>query len=503
MRLFYLSILFIGFTLPEAVAQIDSSAVNNSPYTAIYNHLYYLQHESYDPQRAALSLPDNIPDKITLSNQLKAVLDGKGYYIDLNRVPKDPDFVDSVNLESIYFLRDDEARIYVEKIDDSWHYSRTTMDRTPELLKEVYPFGSDIIQQFKGPFWSYGILGFTSFQWIGLLVILIIALLFYRLIRGIIVGLLSAILKRRFGLPEAVQKDIVISGRLISMLLTIRIILILLPILHLPIRPNAMVIKGLNIISITLLVYLIVQVASIILHYVQELTLKTSSSMDDQLMPIVSRIIHIAIWAFGFIYILDYMDINVTALLAGISIGGLALALAAQDTVKNFLGSIMIFLDRPFQIGDVISFGNTEGVVEEVGVRSTRIRSFTNSLFYVPNGILADKVINNVGLRKFRRFKMTLGVTYDTETSQLELFVAGLRKILDEHPDLLSDKSEVHVNNLSASSIDILIYSFIDTDAWKIELGTRHELILSFLNLAKELDISYAYPSQTVYLEQA
>lgn len=498
-RLYFLIIFF--FISFSASAQIDTAQIHLSPYTVIYNHLYYLQHESYDPGRAALSFPDIDLDNEKVAGMLKGYLDGKGFYIDITRVPKSPNYVDSTNLESIYFLNKTEPLAYVVKTGDSWSYSLTTTKQAEALYKEVYPWGGNIISYFSAPIWKYSLLGLTLFQYFGFFFILLCAWIIYRIFKSIIQRLLTRVLKRYVGLPDSIEQPIFKATRIIGLLISIRVILFLSPLLHLPIVFGSGLIKILTIASITLIVYLVIQVASVVLQYIEEATKRTDSAMDDQLLPILSRFVYGAIWVLGAIYILDYLDVNVTALLAGISIGGLALALAAQDTVKNFFGSIMIFIDRPFQIGDWISFEGSEGVVEEVGVRSTRIRSFSNSLFYVPNGMLANKVINNIGLRSSRRFKMDLGINYNTPPAKIELFVEGIRDLLNKHPMIVNENYEVHLNGLAASSIDILVYSFIDTEEWKIELKTKHELILSFLHLAQHLGISYAFPSQSIYFE--
>ena len=219
------------------------------------------------------------------------------------------------------------------------------------------------------------------------------------------------------------------------------------------------------------------------------------------MLPVLSRIIKIIIWALGIIYILDSLDVNVTALLAGISIGGLAIALAAQDTVKNFFGSIMIFIDRPFQIGDWINFDNVDGTVEEVGVRSTRIRTFANSVTYVPNGMLADKVVNNWGLRQYRRFKTDIGITYNTPPDVIDAFVNGIREIIKAHPTTRKDYFEVHLNSFGASSINILLYCFFEAPDWSTELRGRHQIMHAIMILAKELGVSFAFPSQSIYVE--
>ena len=141
--------------------------------------------------------------------------------------------------------------------------------------------------------------------------------------------------------------------------------------------------------------------------------------------------------------------------MATLSIGGLAFALAAQDTIKNFFGSLMIFVDKPFQVGQWITAPGIDGTVEEVGLRSTRIRTFSNSLIYVPNGKLADATIDNHGLRAYRRFSTQLAITYDTPPELIEVFVEGLRKIVLDHPTTWKDNFHIYMNDLNSHSLDI------------------------------------------------
>jgi MscS family membrane protein len=176
-------------------------------------------------------------------------------------------------------------------------------------------------------------------------------------------------------------------------------------------------------------------------------------------------------------------------------------ALAAQDTVKHFFGSIMIFVDRPFQIGDWIEVDGLNGTVEEVGIRSTRIRTFANSLVSFPNGQLADSVINNWGLRVYRRYSTKVGLTYDTPPDLLELYIEGMKGLVLNHPLTRKDYYEIHLNEFGPSSLDILVYVFFEADSWSAELKARHELMIGFIKLAEVLGVSFAFPSQTLYLE--
>jgi len=485
----------------SAHAQIDSSEVNNSPYGVIYNHLYYLQDDSYDTEKAARSFAPSAKNKEDLAIQLKKVLDGKGYYIDINRLPQNTSYKDTTSGEAIYILNQNEPRIYVERIKGKWYYSRTTIDQVEPMFAEVFPLGAEFFEYFHGPFWDYKLLGIATAKWFGLLLmgfLCFIVFYIFRFIAGLIV---KGFINKRLTLLKPVQEDIRKLTRVTAFFLVARLVLYLLPMFQFPIRIQSIIVKSVHVLSIFFFIIIISRIASIILHYAETITAKTENTLDDQLLPVLSRIIKIIIWALGIIYILDSLDVNVTALLAGISIGGLAIALAAQDTVKNFFGSIMIFIDRPFQIGDWINFDNVDGTVEEVGVRSTRIRTFANSVTYVPNGMLADKVVNNWGLRQYRRFKTDIGITYNTPPDVIDAFVNGIREIIKAHPTTRKDYFEVHLNSFGASSINILLYCFFEAPDWSTELRGRHQIMHAIMILAKELGVSFAFPSQSIYVE--
>lgn len=497
----FLPVLFVLLGAQFATAQIDSSQVNASPYGAVYNHLYYLQPDSYQPDLAARSLPPGTFNGEALAEQLKQILDGKGYYIDVNRLPTQLNYVDSLSGEAIYFVDRNEQRIYLERIQGRWYYSKTTIQQIPALFREVFPFGTGFFKFLSGSFWDAKLGGLALSKWAGLLMLLFLTAVTYWLINGIAIRLIQSVLQRRLGIPEAVRPNLRRMARLLGLLLAVRLFLFFLPMLQIPAQFNATLILIASILGIFFLILLIVQIVGIGFHYFQSFAKSTESTLDDQLLPVLRRIVNIIVWTIGLIYILDYLHVDVTALIAGISIGGLALALAAQDTLKNFFGSIMIFLDRPFQVGDWIHFDDVDGTVEEVGVRSTRIRTFANSVVYVPNGILADKVLNNLGLRQYRRFKTEITITYDTPPETIDLFVKGIRAIVERHPTTRKDYFEVHLNSFGASSLNVLLYCFFKADSWTKELEGRHEIMYAVISLAADLGVKFAFPSQSIYVE--
>ena len=230
--------------------------------------------------------------------------------------------------------------------------------------------------------------------------------------------------------------------------------------------------------------------------------LATANRFDDLLVPMVTKSLKVFVVVMGIIFSADNLNIDVTSLLAGLGIGGLAFALAAKDLLGNFFGSLTVLLDRPFQIGDWVVIGDVEGAVEAVGFRSTRIRTFYNSLITLPNAILTTTKIDNMGARRYRRMKSMLGLTYDTPPEKIDAFCEGIRVLIGLHPYMRKDYYQVYFNQYNAASLDILVYVFWETPDWNTELRERHRFLLDILRLAKQLEVEFAYPTQTLYLKQ-
>ncbi|MCB0584194.1 MAG: mechanosensitive ion channel family protein, partial [Phaeodactylibacter sp.] len=340
--------------------------------------------------------------------------------------------------------------VYLERYGGKWYYSEETVELIPELHKDVYPFGADLLLNLLPKFGQREVLGMALWQYIGLLAILIMAVLVHLALSRLLNPLVQRFTRNR-SQQLAVSPQLVSRiARAASIYIVLRLIKAFLPILQLPIESASFAIMVIRISSVVLVVYILLRILDVFMFYADRFTQRTESKMDEQLLPVMRRIIQFLFLAGGVIQILRVLQVDITTLIAGISIGGLALALAAQDTLKNFFGSMMIFLDKPFQIGDWINFSGVDGTVEEVGFRSTRVRTFANSLVYVPNGKLADMVVNNYGLRAYRRFNTKISITYDTPTALIDKFVEGLRQIVATHPQTRKDYYEIHLNEMSS-----------------------------------------------------
>jgi MscS family membrane protein len=497
------TVLLLGVTLSlfaQKAPKPDADLSN--PTKTVVTHLYYLQEESYDPEKAAKVIYGKTGEEaIEIAKELKLVLDAKALFVDTGRIPSDPNYIDSATGKKRYVLFSSEPDIYLVKVGPNWYYSKHTSDMVPAMYNDLFPFGADVLIKATGAIGQEKFLGLKAWQWIGIVALILLIVVLHIVLTNVLEFIFSRIAKTR--LKEKIPNlDLIHKiSRLISLFVFARLAIIFAPVLQLPIKVNAVVIHGLQIVSAIFIIVLMIRIVDYIMHYFAKLAEKTESTMDDQLIPLVKTLIKTVIVIFGLFYLLQLVNVNVTALLAGISIGGLALALAAQDTVKNFFGSVMIFVDKPFQIGDWITFDGGDGTVEEVGLRSTRIRTFANSLVYVPNGPLADKVINNWGLRVYRRYKADIGVMYDTPPELIEAMVFGIKELVKAHPVTRKDYYEVHLNSFGASSLNILVYVFFKAPDWSTELKARHELMVGILKLAKRLGVSFAFPTQTLHIE--
>lgn len=243
------------------------------------------------------------------------------------------------------------------------------------------------------------------------------------------------------------------------------------------------------------------RLTDVLTEYLGCVAQKTDTSLDNHLVPLIKRALRTFVVIFGVLITVQNLGFNVMSLLAGLGLGGLAFALAARDTCANFFGSIMILTDRPFKIGEWVKAGGMEGIVEEIGFRSTRIRTFYDSLVTIPNSVLANANIDNLGQRTYRRTVAKIGVTYDTPAEKIEAFTEGIKNIMKANPNVRKDYFIVSFNEYGDFSLNIMLYFFFKVNNWSEEMMERHNVYLEILRLADEMEISFAFPTQSIYLE--
>lgn len=492
-------LLFIFISFAKNFAQ-DYPLNQKSPQSTMYKHLYYLQEENYIPQKAGETFGKASSENSKLAIKLKQIYDAKGYYFDLSIMPKDANYLDTASEMHRYSPVKEFPEIYLIKKDSLWVYSEASKASTNRVYAKVFPFGTEFIMNLIPGLSNKKFLGLKPWQYIGIAILLLLAFILHKLTTYII-----EILVRRLIKSSSVSKEFRIAIHKmaipLSYLFIVQVVDWLFPSLIFPAHVAHYVSLGFKIIEpifLTIALYRFVDIISLIFKAKAE---KTETSLDDQLVPLFRKTAKVFVLAFGLVYLLNNLDFNLTALIAGVSIGGLAFALAAQDTIKNLFGSLMIFVDRPFQIGDLVSLEGTLGTIEEVGFRSTRVRTPANSLVSVPNGKVVDMVIDNLGMRIYRRFQTNISLTYDTPVELIETYVEGLKQIVLNHPKTNKENFEIHLNDMAASSLNVFVNIFFVDEGWSSELKARHEIITEAIRLAEVLKVRFAFPTQTLHLE--
>lgn len=247
------------------------------------------------------------------------------------------------------------------------------------------------------------------------------------------------------------------------------------------------------------------KIVDYISFHFEKKALISHNKFDDVLVPMLKKTAKVVVICFGGLLVAHSLTFDVASILAGLGIGGVAVALAAKDTISNLFGSVTVILDRPFSIGDYIVLEkNIEGTVEQVGFRSTRIRTPINSLITMPNSVLANLAIDNYGMRSFRRFKTILQLEYGPSEDKILEFIEKLRYHIQLSPAIekLEVPAQVFINDLGESSINVLLNVYFIAPTAAIELEERHNLILEIMKIAKEVEVSFAYPTRTILMKK-
>ncbi len=192
---------------------------------------------------------------------------------------------------------------------------------------------------------------------------------------------------------------------------------------------------------------------------------------------------------------------NVGSLVAGLGIGGLAIALAAKESLENLFGSFTIFFDKPFVVGDLVTIGGVSGTVEKVGFRSTRIRTLEKSYVTIPNKRMIDAELDNLSLRTFRRVKFDVGLVYGTSMSTIKSVVQKIQKYVDEHERTNQD-GQVKFMEFGSSSLDVMVLYYIDTMDWGVFLDIKEEINYKIMEIVENEESDFAFPTQTLHLNQ-
>ncbi len=509
MRTPHLLLVAVAATLlaaPPAQAAEDAATLCATPRLAVQTWIDHLQPETLRPGLARLCFdwsagPEAPAERTRVARELLGVLDGQGKYVVYSGIPAAADYADPDSKLSRYTLFPSLPEVFVERGDDGlWRVSAQTVLKAGDLFEATYRIPLERIAQDLPSGLREPVAGIALWKWLALVLLILGAAIAGRLFEIVFAGGLRRVIRRWFETWDAeFEKRLM---RRLNVLLAAGLVGILLPNLALPVRLNLVLFVAVKLTASIAAVLIGMGVVDLVFDAWQRVAKGTETRMDDQLIPLLRRAADVLVWVVGGLFVLQNLDVDVGSLLAGLGLGGLAFALAAKDTLANVFGSLTIFGDRPFQIGDWVVIDGVEGTVEQVGFRSTRVRTFYNSVVSLPNSVVANATIDNMGQRQYRRFKVNLSLTYDTGADKIEAFVGAVRAAILANPRTRKDSFEVHWNAMTASSLDVLVYMFFEVDTWTEELMGRQELMTAWMRAAEDLGVRFAFPTQTLHVVQ-
>jgi len=432
--------------------------------------------------------------------RIQSVYAARALRVDPERASDEPGWVNPDTRRPSFAPHPSLPEVVVEKqADGAWRWSRTALDAVDELYEDSLVGGERNLVQ-KLPTWlRTQALGMELWQGLAIVLIFVAGLVLRQVIRVVVRNRLAALAERRGArLAAEIVKVFATPG---AALLGAFMLRLAYPELGLPLQV-ALVLsttaRGLVVFAVVLALYRLVDVFA---THLQSRAEHSESKLDDQMVPLIRTSLKVVLIVAGILILLQNLNVNVASLLAGLGIGGLAVALAAKDTIANFFASIMLFVDRPFRIGDYVKADEIEGTVEEVGFRSTRIRTPGDSVVTLPNAKLMEAKIDNLGARRHRRIFASLSLAYGTRVAELQAFVEGVRAIVWASEKTKKDSFEVHVTALGNSSIDVMLHCYVEVATWGEELTLRHDLLLEILRLAETLGVRFALPTRELRVE--
>jgi MscS family membrane protein len=344
---------------------------------------------------------------------------------------------------------------------------------------------------------SYGPLGLTWGQWLSLLVIIMASALFGKLLGRLVRAVVGRVVKR----TRATWDDALLprlAGPL-SAALALAFAAALIPAADLPSRGPLDAYQLIRAGYFVVFFWSLFRLVDVGFHLLGE-TMWAHAGPSRSLIPLGSRVAKVGVFAIAAVAVLSSLGYPVASLIAGLGIGGLAVALAAQKTVENLFGAFSIGVDQPFRVGDSVRIEDFQATVERIGLRSTRFRTLDRTIVTIPNGKLADSRIESYSARDRMRLATIIGLVYGTTEGQVRQVLDGFHRVLKAQPKLFPEGVTVLLRGLGASSIDIEVAAQFQTEDFAEFQAIRQEVLLQFLRVVEEAGTALAFPTQTLHL---
>ena len=443
----------------------------------------------------------------TLARQLKVVLDQK-LWIEFDKLSRElegdtsdglPPGTDRVG--TIERTSRGNVDVLVERVADDgrtvWKIASSTVELVPDLYDQ-FGYGP-LAEILPEPFFVLRLFEIALWQWIALLALIVAAFAVSWIAGWIVFRALGPIVARTATDIDDRVLRVGLSPLRFAFLLAL--VFVGTWFLWLPVPALQLMLqieKGLAVVAVA---WFAVRMVDVFADLVQRGLERRGEDAAATIVPLGRRTVKVFLFLVAGIALLQNLGFNVTGLIAGLGVGGLAVALAAQKTIENFFGGVSVISDRPVRVGDFCKFAADQvGTVEEIGLRSTRIRTLDRTLVTIPNADFSQRPLENYAARDRMRLYAVLNLRYETTPDQLRWVLAAMRKLLLGHPKILRDPARVRFVAFGAHSLDLELFAYVDSRDWSEFLGVREDIFLRLMDIVAASGTGFAFPSQTLYL---
>jgi len=377
----------------------------------------------------------------------------------------------------------------------TWKFSAATVARIPALYDE---FGYGALGRILPETFFASFLEIQLWQWLGLLVLIVGAYVLswiavwtlHSLVRPLVARTSSDLDDQVLDLTAKPLRFLAWIGLFYLGLFLLR--------LSVPVREFMTGMqKGLAVIAVA---WLFLRVVDLLAAALRARLKRDGKASAVAVLPLGEKSLKVVVLGFAVVAMMQNLGFNVTGLLAGLGVGGLALALAAQKTVENLFGGVSMILDQPVRVGDFCKWGDRVGTVEDIGLRSTKLRTLDRTVVSIPNADFAYMQLENFARRDKIRFYTKLGLRYETTPDQMRWVLAEMRKLLLAHPRVEPDPARVRFIGYGDFSLDLEIFAFVNTSDFNEYLGIQEDLLLRLMDIVNDSGTGFAFPSSTTYL---
>ncbi len=495
-----------GKTRAPGTAVSEDELGRGTPRAAVQGYLAACREQNYEKAAEFLDLRGIQADGPTLAYRLHVVL-SRTLWIDVEGLSQDPEgqsndglpaYRDRVGAIEGWRGRVDILLQRVPLADGVrvWQFAGATVARVPELWDE---FGHGVLERFLPKiFFEFQMFQIALWQWIALLVSVLAAAIVSWILTVVIVWALR-LFARRADMPisEVLLRSAAGPTRLAVGVLIFRAALV--P-LGLPLEAVGIVSRLLSVLLVIAVTWLVFRAIDVLAETIERRLVERGQAAATAAVPPGRKAVKGIVFVLAFVAVLDTFGFSVTALLAGLGVGGVAVALAAQKTIENLFGGLTLYGDRPVRVGDFCRFGDNIGTVEEIGIRSTRVRTLDRTVVTVPNAEFSNLQLENFAKRDRMRLFATIGVRYETTPDQLRYILVEVRKLLYAHERVTPDPARIRFVGFGAYSLDLELFAYVDTSDWNEFLGIREDIFLRIMDIIEASGSGFAFPSQTLYL---